>query len=76
MSKLVRRSKKLNSDNENFFIYDDGEVPTIGPVPYEGVYDFGKNSASHLVDVLYYSDNNFFPRKCFEQCDIKHPYKI
>lgn len=76
MSKSVRRSKKLNSESENFFIYDDGEVAVIGPVPYDGAYDFSKNSANHLVDTLYFSDNNFFPRRSFESNDIKHPYKI
>ena len=76
MSKSVRRSKKLNSDNENLFIYDEGEVAVVGQVPYESFYEFSKNSASHLIDCLYFSDNNAFPRKSFEQNDIKHPYKI
>lgn len=76
MSKSVRRSKKLNSESENFFIYDDGEVAVIGPVPYESFYDFSKNGAVHLVDGLCFSDNNFFPRRSFESNDIKHPYKI
>ena len=76
MSKAVRRSRKLNSDNENFFIYDEGEVANIGPVPYESVYDYSKNGASHLVDTLYYDDGNFFQRRSFETSEIKHPYKI
>lgn len=76
MSKAVRRTKKLNSENENFFIYDDGEAAMIGPIPYESQYDYSKNSASHLTDTLYYTDNNFFQRRSYEQKDIKHPYKI
>lgn len=76
MSKVARRARKLNSENENLFIYEDGEVATIGPVPYESVYDFSKNGAYHLIDTLYFSDNNFFPRRCFETSEMKHPYKI
>lgn len=76
MSKLIRRAKKLNSDTENHFIYEDGEVAKIGPVPYDGDYDFSKNGASYITEGLYFSDNNFFPRRSFEGNDIKHPYKI
>lgn len=76
MSKAVRRSKKLNSDNENLFIYEDGEVAVIGQVPYDNTYEFSKNSASHLTDTLYFHDNNFFSRCSFESNDIKHTYKI
>lgn len=76
MSKVARRARKLNSESENFFIYEEGEVATIGPVPYESAYDVSKNSASHLIDTLYFSDINFFSRRCFETSEIKHPYKI
>ena len=76
MSKAVRRSRKLNSKNENFFIYDEGEVANIGPVPYESEYDCSKNGAYHLIETLYYADGNFFQRRSFETIEIKHPYKI
>lgn len=76
MSKLVKRSRKLNSSNENHFIYEEGEVAIFGPVPYERIYEFSKNCASHLIDTLYYSDNNFFSTHTFEPNEIKHPYKI
>jgi len=76
MSKAARRSKKLNSDNDNLFIYDDGVVATIGPIPYEAFYDFSKNGASHLTDTLYLCDNNTFQYHSYEGQNIRKTYRI
>lgn len=76
MSKLIRRAKKLNSDTENHFIYEDGEVAKIGPVPYDGDYDFSKNGASHLTDTIYLCDNNTFQYHSYEGQNIRKTYRI
>lgn len=76
MSKAIRRNKKLNSENDNLFIYDEDTVATIGPVPYDSCYDYGKNGASHITENLYFSDNNFFARKSYEANFIRHTYRI
>ena len=76
MGKAIRRSKKLNSDNDNLFIYDDGVVASIGPVPYDSFYDFSKNSASHLTETLFLPDNNVFPTHSYEGQSIKKTYRI
>ena len=76
MSKAIRRSKKLNSDNDNLYIYDDDTVATFGPVPYDSCYDYSKNSASHIIDTLYLDDNNTFFKNLNEGINIVKPYKI
>lgn len=76
MSKLIRRSKKMNSDNDNLFIYDDNAPACVGPVPYESYYDYGKNGASHLIDTLYLEDNNSFIRNTEEGINIVKTYRI
>lgn len=76
MSKLVRRSKKMNSDNDNLFIYDDNTVACVGPVPYDAFYDYGKNGASHLIDTLYFEDTNGFVKNTGEGINIVKTYRI
>ena len=76
MSKAIRRSKKLNSDNDNLYIYDEDTVATFGPVPYDSFYDYGKNSASHIIDTLYLEDNNTFFKNSNEGIHIVKTYKI
>lgn len=76
MSKAIRRSKKLNSDNDNLYIYDDDTVATFGPVPYDSYYDYSKNGASHIIDTLYLEDNNTFFKNSNEGINIVKTYKI
>lgn len=76
MSKAIRRSKKLNSDNDNLYVYDEGSVAIFGPVPYEPWYDYGKNGASHLTESLFLEDNNTFIYGPSELDNIKFVYKI
>lgn len=76
MSKAIRRSKKLNSDNDNLYVYDDDTVAAFGPIPYESLYDYGKNSASHIIDTLYLEDNNTFFKNSKEGINIVKTYKI
>lgn len=76
MSKAIRRSKKLNSDNDNLYVYDEDTAATFGPVPYDSCYDYGKNSSSHIIDTLYLEDNNTFFKNSKEGINIVKTYKI
>ncbi len=76
MSKAIRRSKKLNSDNDNLYIYDEDTVATFGPVPYDSFYDCGKNGVSHIIDTLYLEDNNTFFKNSNEGIHIVKTNKI
>ena len=76
MSKAIRRSKKLNSDNDSLYIYDNDTVATVGPVPYESYYDYSKNGASHIINTLYLEDNNIFIKNSSEGINIVNAYKI
>lgn len=76
MSKAIRRSKKMNSDNENLFVYDDDSVAIVGPVPHDSYCDYRKNSAIHLTDTLFLEDNNTFIQNSFEGRSMTKTYKI
>jgi len=76
MSKAIRRSKKLNSDNDSLFIYDEDTVATFGTVPYDSYYDYSKNGASHIINTLYLEDNNIFIKNSSEGINIVKTYKI
>lgn len=59
MTSLIKRHKKMNSDNDSLFYYEDGKTASTGPVPYENEFDYGKNGVTYILNAPSLFDDNY-----------------
>lgn len=59
MSNLIRNKKKLNSSTDSLYSLSFDSPPETNGIPYDDYYDTGKNGASHIIDCMELTDNNY-----------------